>query len=414
MAGGLFIQVIMLALRGTGDVLTLKTWAVQSVGSTFSAYAKPTTSDEWLRPDYPPVAILVLSSAARVGEWIEPSIEIQSRLLTVLIKIPVMASRACLVWILYLVARRSGSTVESARLIALSLWLNPALVVNGPALGYFDALCWSFGVLALLLAGLGHPIGAGVVATIATLTKPQGVFFLLVIVVASTRERRRSLRTISAATATSLLVLVPFVWMSSWASMLKGLSRNFQEDMLSAHALNFWWIVTAAARLIRYGTQVLDEPVMYLSLSRFGEETGWEPRLALVAVVAGCAFWIAWSIRHVADTARLAAATALIVHVYFVFGISVHENHLIYAVPALGIAAMHTRSYRFLFVATSVLATLNMLAFYGFGRDFERPARTGWFLPITTMLSLAVIGLLVVHVREFLRVRREHPSELAI
>ncbi len=414
MAGGLFVQVILLALRGTGDVLTLKTWAMQSVDSTFSAYARPTPSPEWQRPDYPPVAILVLNAAAKIGTWIDPSLEVQSRLLTVLVKLPVLLSRACLVWVLYTLVRRSGTTIESARLSAVVLWLNPALIVNGPALGYFDALCWSSGLLALLLAGRGYPAAAGALAAVATLTKPQGVFFLMVIVIASTKELRRFCRTVVGGVSMSFAVMAPFVWYSNWSSMLRGLSQNFDEDMLSAHALNFWWVVTAVARVIRYGEEVFQKPVLYLSLMRFGEETGWQPRLAAALLVIASAVWIAWSIRRTADATRLAAATALIVHVYFVFGISVHENHLIYAIPALGIAAIHVRSYRFLLAAVSLLAMLNMLAFYGFGRDFAQPERTGWFLPITTTLALAVIGLLMVHVREFLRGRRAQPPEALI
>jgi hypothetical protein len=71
----------------------------------------------------------------------------------------------------------------------------------------------------------------------------------------------------------------------------------------------------------------------------------------------------------------------------------------VYVVALLLIAASAQPAYRRLTAMVSVLVALNMLLFYGLGRDFPQIPRSGLFLPVTVALSCGNIVLLALHAR---------------
>jgi len=130
---------------------------------------------------------------------------------------------------------------------------------------------------------------------------------------------------------------------------------------------------------------------------------GVDPQIWATAAVAGAALWLFWRAKHRPTLAQAAAFGALVIQIYFVCGIAVHENHLVYALPLLGIAALADRRYCGLYAAASALVAFNLLVTVGLGEDFPRMSRTGTFLPLTVVGALASVALLGWQVRLFRR-----------
>jgi hypothetical protein len=113
------------------------------------------------------------------------------------------------------------------------------------------------------------------------------------------------------------------------------------------------------------------------------------------------ALWAFWQVRGHRDVALIAAMGAFVFHVYFVFAVNVHENHLVYAIPLVGLTALTETRYWRLYVGLSVFVLMNLLVFYGLGRDFTAMDRIRWFWPLTLLGSVAGIALLWHHWRLF-------------
>jgi Gpi18-like mannosyltransferase len=407
---GLILQFSMLRMRGTGDVLIFKEWAVtQQVRGLFRAYEPQPDDPHWLRPDYPPLSLIMLwatSDALDRMNGVDNDLAPASRDLTVVVKLPALATRVGITFLILWLVRRRLADDELARGAAALFWLNPALVLNGPALGYLDATCWGLGVIGLLLAGRERYGASAACGAAAMMFKPQGVFFLFVIGIASTQSRDRLARSTAAAGAVIVGLFAPFVWASGAANVWTGLRANFTEDMVSGNALNFWWIVTGFARIFRYGSDVLEKWTMLLSLDRFSAGIGFNPRPLMAVLVVIASLIVAWRARRDATTVRLAAALALIVHIYFTFAIAVHENHLVYAIVPLGLVAITRPDYRWIFWWVTAFSAANMLLFNGLGRDLSGPARIAWFLPVSMALSIGGLVILAGHAAAFHRLTR--------
>jgi hypothetical protein len=131
--------------------------------------------------------------------------------------------------------------------------------------------------------------------------------------------------------------------------------------------------------------------------------------------VMAFAGWSGWFMRGLTQLPALAAYLALVLHVYFIFAVSVHENHQVYAVVMLGLVAIFEPSYRRLLAAVSGLTTCNMLLFHSVGRSIVASLSTDLFFWLTALLSIANLALLVVHARlfrELYRRMRDNPPLL--
>lgn len=400
----LLLQIAVLPLKGTGDVRTFKEWGVGSLHTGLpAAYRGAETPDGvHVAPDYPPLGVIVLSATARAVQFVFGPITVDSRLLTVYIKLLALASglfTSCLLW--WHVRSRTDDA-WLAFVWGVVYFANPARIVNGPVLGYLDGPCLALGMAGLVCAGRARPMAGAVLAVLGALIKPQGVFFLLPVAVMAWGSGR-VLRAATAAAATVVLVCLPFVVVSGPYGFAQAMLINLREDMLSGNALNLWWLVTVIMRIGQLGWDVFDVRLSLVSVSHFSGITGVEPRLFMAAVVIGLAAWMGWRLRGTRRVADVAAYMALVVHIYFVLAISVHENHLIYAVAPLLIAAVDDREYRRLAVAISLLTAMNMAMFYGIGRDWPEIPRVGLFLPLTVVLAGANVWLLAAHARVYAR-----------
>ena len=399
---GLLVQIAALPLRGTGDVRTFKEWAVSCLShGLLSAYAPPDPQPfDYTQPDYPPLSVTLLTSVAAMVNGATGRVNPDSRALTFYIKLMILSAHLALSGlVLWLVWKWTGDDPK-ASLWALAYFMNPALVVNGPVLGYLDSLCVLIGVLAIVMASMRRFDAAAMFAVIAAMIKPQGIFFLLPVAVAAWGSRRVGQMTVTAM-LTGAVILLPFVLVSGPANFVGAMAANALDETLSGNALNLWWLVTVAIWSVEYGWRVFSIRLSWLPESIVASATGIEPRLWMTLIVMSVAAWLGWLMRGLNRLPALAAYLALVLHVYFVFAISVHENHQVYVVALLLMVVPCEPAYRRFTAVVSVLVALNMLLFYGLGRDFPEVPRSGPFLMVTVLLSIANILLLVVHARLF-------------
>lgn len=401
---GLALQVAALPVRGTYDVSTFRRWASFALTKGVpNAYSRTPVTPGGIAhpPDYPPLTVYILSGVMRVATVIDPAPGFETRAFSIGLKALIVLLRVIVVALVVFLARRATSDPGLARSVALAYWLNPALILNGPVLGYLDPLCWIPGLFAIVAAALGFAGTAGVLAALSLLIKPQGVFFLLPVAAILWRSRDFGFpRAALNGGLVCLLSVLPFL-LSTPAGFMRSLRVNLTEDLLSGDAMNVWWLINGVGVLATHGWSAMEGRMPTLPLSVFSEFVGFNPRPFAAAFVIAVALWAFWHVRSRRDFALSAAMAAFVVHAYFVFAINVHENHLVYAIPLVGLAALTDARYWRLYVGLSAFVLMNLLVFYGLGRDFTSMDRTGWFWPLTLFGSVAGIALLGYHFRLF-------------
>jgi hypothetical protein len=414
MVAGLVVQIAALRLSGTRDVYQFKTWAMTTLDRRLvDAYSydlpvAPTGVSPI--PDYPPLSVVMLTASARVAAWIKPDVTRDSVLLTVCVKAPLLALQIAACWFIWRLARRTSEPASAKGFSAASpqnpkepllfFWLNPAFILNGPVLGYLDLPCWLPGVGAVVAALAGRDGLAGALVAVSILVKPQGLFFVLPVAAALWSRPSSLVRAALVAVAIVAMTFLPFVLATPggvWTSMIS----NFSEDLLSGDALNLWWLVSAAGFVLTYGSAALGHTFGSPSVSTFVARAGVDPRVWAAAATVAVALWAFWRVHGQSTRSSVLALGAFVVNVYFVAAIAVHENHLVYALPLMGLAALADARYRPLYLAASVLVTFNLLVFQGLGSDFALLPRTGAFLPFTVVGAIGSVALLVAHARVF-------------
>jgi hypothetical protein len=417
-AVGLLGQVAVLGMRGT-DVREFETWTrwIVEHGVT-GAYRAPLSfqvvdghpqgMDE--RPNYPPLSLAVLSISGHVYRWIDPNMN-ESRVFSATIKAPILLATAGLLPVVMWHRRRlptSTLTWTPAAIVA-AFWLNPALIVSGPVQGYLEALFWVPGAAALILAASGGTLWPGVLIAVSVLMKPQGLFFALPLATTLWSHPQHAAKALLVAAVTGVIVLLPFLATGNAGAMFHEVLANATAgDALLSQATNFWWMVTHAVAVAASDARTLSEaarlPARWVSIPRTNALTGLDVYRPAAAIVVLAALALGWRVRRNPSLAAHAAMAALVVHLYFTFGVGVHENHLDAVVPLLGLAALTTQTYRQLFWAMSALVLVNHTVFYGLGDDFNPSWMRDWVaIDAPLLLAFVNIGLLVWHARTFRR-----------
>lgn len=326
--------------------------------------------------EYPPLALYEMSLVGRIYRAMDPVFN-DSTLLTCLIKLPGLLFEAAFVIAMLTWGRRKLG--GAARWIALGFWLNPAIVINGAALGYLDAEMAVPAALALVAAAVGSPGLAGGLLAAAVLTKAQAVFIAPVVVLAVLTTAGRPLaralgRFFLGGAVVTCAAILPIVAAGAGRNMLQALNRLAAHDMLSGNALNVWWIVTWIVRawfaLDLGWWKAFSMPVKILGISRF-IEIGFPNPKPIATLVAGLLIlWGLWRIRRVRFPATWAYAGGWCVLAYAMLNTQVHENHAYLAVPFLAVAAGLDTAYRRIFWGVSGLVAFNMYIFYGLGNEW--------------------------------------------
>lgn len=410
---GLLIRVATLPLPGHDDVITWKIWSyaashhvtqMYGVGGTPPARGIVTWGEQWSTVDYPPFFLYEYAVVGRIYRALFPSYP-DSVALLVAVKLPVLLANCGLTWLFFAVVRRFSGRAAAAQWAALAYWLNPATIFGGEMLGYVDPLYFLPAVAGLVLAYIGRPWLAGIAVGIAVATKPQGILigpaFALALwqgggPMAIVQSGMTFLGTVAA-------IVFPFWARGAMPNMLLAFgSFDSRRDTMSAYAANIGWIINWWLRA-RFGVPELGFPKAFLqfvtrplAITRFRELGYPDPRpIARTAVVALVA-WAMWLTRKSRDFAIAAALGAFTVHAFFVISPGLHENHQLFEVPLLALAAAFRPRLRPLFYAVSAIVALSINTLYGAGLGM------GWALPrmitvvdISVLASFANIGLLI-------------------
>ena len=404
---GAVLRAAILTSPGSPDLHTWKSWSFTAATDPLGLYGTGGNPPErrvlrWQEvtgtTEYLPLGLYELGFAGSIYRGIDPPYR-DSRWLTCLIKMPGLLAELALVIVLLTVGRRVMG-LEAANWMALAIWLNPAVILNGAALGYLDAQMAVPMVLAFIAAIAGRPGLAGVLAAAAVLTKPQALFAgpaLLLALIQQTRvpvSRALALSVAGALSAAAAIVL-PIVFHGAWPNMVQAVGRAASHDMLSGFGMNAWWVVTWIVRSL-YAAPVVGwveaftTPVRILGISRFVEIGFFDPKPYAAVLVLALTAWYCWRNRHNTSPARWAFIAGWTVLTYFVWNVPVHENHLYLAVPLFALAAALDLRYRRAFWTVSILCALNMYLFYGLGYGWPPLIGRGW-----TGIDLSVIAAFV-------------------
>jgi hypothetical protein len=419
------VRLAALPLPGTEDVPAWKHWAysgskdilgVYGIGGDPPVRGLMQWGELFTTTDYPPVAMYEMALVGVVYRAIWPDFP-DAWPLTVAVKLPGLCAGALLTLSLFVAVRRLTGRDDAARWAALAYWANPATIVNGEVLGYLDPLVMLPATGAFLLASGGHPALAGASLGLALLTKPQALLVgpAFVWLVWSTSRGRGLARAAAGGMAAIVAGVLPYALAGALPNMWLAFgSWSARRDILSGYAANLWWIVTWLARaydsIDAYGFPgAFLRPVRrILAITNFTALGLPHPRpygTAFVAIALGTSFWLA---RRTRDPGVLAGLAAFTVHTFFTLAVSVHEHHLMLAVPLLAIAGALRPAFRPVLVGASAVCALNMNLFYGISAGW------GWAIPrdltpidASVLLAFANVGLYVWHGRALVAEARE-------
>ncbi len=319
--------------------------------------------------DYPPGSILVLAAAGRLYRAFEPDLPDRKGFNVAINLAPLVASLA-----IALMLKTTAATDLGWRR-ALAFWLNPAVILAAPVLGYQDTIFGAAGLAAVLALASRRYAAATALVVIAGLVKPQGVLLLPTLLVVVLREARPRtwLRCALAALAAAALVLLPWWTEGQLLSALDGCRRPLTQTTLAPLGLGVWWIAGWIMDWVRHGPWPLAHIV---TIDAFRQWAGWDPRAASrlllgAATLANVAL-LARSPRD--DRFRIALSVVLQVHAYALLGTSVHENHTFLAVMLAPLLLGAWRRAGAVFWTTSAFLFASLFFAAGFGRHVTRLA----------------------------------------
>lgn len=407
---GLLLRALLLPTPGTGDVEIWKVWsfaASHDVAGVYGVGHLPNRHlNRWqgmgMTVDYPPAALEELAMVGGLYQMAHPLFE-DSDALTAMVKLPGLLAEMVMVAVVLTWGRRRFGP-EAAAWTALAWWLNPAMIIDGPLLGYLDAAMAVPAVLALMCAIAGSAELAGALLTLAVLTKAQAVFVAPVILAALAggshpRAWRRFLHGMVGAATAGTLILLPYVARGALPNVLEAVSSLARHDSLSAYSANFWWIVTWVLRVLDVAGEwgwwrALTQELRILGIQRTMELGVPNPRLVGLAIVGTLNAWAAWRAWRSRSNAQMAALAGWSAFAYATWAAQVHENHLYLAVPFLVLAGGLDRRYRTVCWAVSAILSLNLLLFYGLGREMPDILHRDW-TGIDASVLLAVVSVVV-------------------
>jgi len=250
---GVVLRLLVTRAQGfPSDVGTFMAWAEKLAAVGPGRFYEPGYFS-----DYPPgfLYVLWLLGALFDGDLLRfavKAISIPADIGIVLLLVPV-------------VRRHAGN---GAAILAVGLWmLQPAPIFAGPYWGQVDAVGTVPFIAALLAAGARRWGIAGLLAGLATMTKPQFGLVLGVVLVAAAvelirvRDWRPVVRSAGAALATMLLLAFPFgMTPGAFVGLVRSASETYPYSSLYAFngwsiALDFWkddlaWVVPGAILLV--------------------------------------------------------------------------------------------------------------------------------------------------------------------
>jgi hypothetical protein len=404
---GALLRAALLPLGGTHDTVPWRIWAYNaSTEGVSRLYGVGGSPPEWRtlkyqsaegQATYPPLALHELGLAGRVYRRVTHGEFPNTTPLMIAIKMPGLLADIGLALLLYVVVRRWASEA-AARWAVCAWWVNPAVLLDGAALGYLDPQALLPMMASFAAAAAGWAILAGGLVAAAVLTKPQPLIVAPAIALAlwhstsdATTRGARFAWALAAGLGVAILLVGPIVLAGGGPNFVQAMRRLEAHDMLSGNACNLWWIVGYIVRAAysvddygRWGAFIHETKI--LGIDRFIEVGGPNPRLIAAVLVIVAMAWATWTARRSTDRWVLAALGGFLVHAYATLSVQVHENHLVAAVPLLAMAGAGRARFRPVFFVVSAIVALNLNIFYGISED------AGFAIPrAITLVDLSVV-----------------------
>jgi hypothetical protein len=423
------VRVLGLPLWGTFDTEVQKAWAARAAEVGLAdiygpsdrdllaerglvralLHEQPRTRFTWGSAeyfvDYPPGSILVLWGAGELYRLVRPDLP-NKPLFNVAINLaPLLGSVA-----IALLLQRSAPLPLGVRRAA-AFWLNPAVILAAPVLGYQDTVFGTAALGAVLALQAGRIPLAWALVFVAGLVKPQGALLLPALGVVSCRELdlRGWARSLAAAAVASAVVLAPWWTSGHLLSALDGCRRPLTQATLAPLGYNAWWIAGWLADTLGRGELPLARIVLTDDFAR----AAFDPRpLSRLFLLAATAFGAAWLWRTwPRDRALLPVALIWQVHAYALVGTSVHENHTFLAVVLAPLLLGSWPHARALLLATSAFLFANLFLIAGLGRRITRQRvletiREATVVDLSVLVALGHVVLVAVLLLWMIRARR--------
>lgn len=347
--------------------------------------------------DYPPGSMIVLWLEGKLYQAIDPALPSDRRFNAVINLAPFLGSLAilALLW-------RSAAGPGPVR--GLAFWLNPAVLLAAPVLGYQDPVFGALALAAVLALMDRRYVLASTLVAAAGFVKPQGVLLLPALATLVLREAgwRTWLRCALAGLGVGVLVFLPWWSQGYLLSALDGAFRPLGESDLSPLGLNLWW---AAGYAMRWAQQGAWPEAAIVKAGAFRDWAGFAPgKLAGLLLLVGTAavVWLLLRIpRHPEQRSEgsdrrwiIPLAVILQVHVYAFCALAVHENHTLLGVFLAPLLIGVWPRAKTVVAATSALAFANLVLALRFG---EGITTRGWFLGLQHLPmadALFVLGAL--------------------
>jgi hypothetical protein len=178
-------------------------------------------------------------------------------------------------------------------------------------------------------------------------------------------RRDRWTRVVGGGALVTALVFVPYAFAGTLETAAIHIARIFSQDRVSGGYANPWWLVGHAASIWRDKAEWAD-PIDYVRRDSFALPLG-----LIGFVIAGVvAAWVLFRSRRIANPRAVAYVSALLLFIWGMLTIGVHDNHnhpLFLLLVATGLGTPFLRG----FAATAATSTLlGSLCLHGLGRFY--------------------------------------------
>ena len=383
---GLILRLYFISSHGSWDTEYRKAWANETVLSGITqAYGGPEAvpegdfllqltgkkarwevsfRDRQFVIDYPPLSLAAWGESWRFFTS-KPRPYRGAEAENLAVKFPPVVGDLLAVVVLLWAFRGAPSLSLS---LAAIYWIFPITWVSSAVHGNFDGFVAPFLLVSLLITGVS-PFAAGTVFVVTCLIKPTVALALPVIFLATAKAAWP--RIVTGGALVTALVFAPYARAGTLDTAIVHIGRLFSQDRVSGGYANPWWLIGHAAMVLR-GKAEWADPIDYVRRDAFTLPLGLVGFLAAGLVAA----WILFVSRRIRNPRSVVYVSALLLFVWGVLTIGVHDNHnhpLFLLLVATGLGTRFLRGFAFA-AATSTL--LGSICLHGLGRYYGPQWRT--------------------------------------